>query len=190
MLTALAVSDSGAVALAAFSSARGSGEIYVLRREATPALAGSAGRVVHLAFVPNSHNALAADYDRGQILLLADGGLDGVQLLAGRGDGVGAPAAVEASTNGGVFVVNDGSPAVLVLSPVPGGLSGLVECGCAATALLRLRNPDSFQLTAGVGPLAVLNAEREAPSVFYIPAGEHANQQPVAGTPPARTRKR
>jgi hypothetical protein len=190
VLTALAVSDSGAVALAAFSSARNSGQIYVLRRDAAPLLAGPAGRVVHLAFAPNSHDALAADYDRSQILLLRDGGLDGMQLLAGPGEGVRAPAAVEASTRGEVFVVNDGSPTVLVLSLVQAGLSNVVECGCAASALQRLRNPDAFQLTTGGGPMAVLDADRDLPGVFYIPAGEHTNQQPVAGPLPARTRKR
>jgi len=190
VLTALAVSDDGAVSLAAFSSATGSGEIYALRRGAPASLAGSVSRVVHMSFVPDTRDGLAADYERGQVLLLRDGGREGVELLAGRSDGVRAPAAVEASTQGSVFVVNEGSQTLLMLPSAQPGAPGLIRCGCAATGLERLKDPDSFRLTAGAGVIAVLESVRGQPSVFHIPAGEDADQQPSSGHTLTRGRSR
>ena len=190
VLTALAVSDDGAVSLAAFSTANGSGEIYAMRPDAPASLVGSVSRVVHLAFVPNSRDGLAADYDRGQVLLLKDGGRQGVQQLAGRSDGVRAPTAVEASTQGSVIVVNEGSQTLVMLPSGGSSPPSGVPCGCAASALERLKNPDSFRLTAGTGAIAVLEADRDQPYVFYIPAGEEADQEPASGRTLGRGRSR
>lgn len=190
VLTALAVSDDGVVSLAAFSSANGSGEIYAMRRDAPASLVGSVSRVVHLAFVPNTRDGLAADYERGQVLLMRDGGLQGVQVLAGRSDGVRAPTAVEASTEGAVFVVNEGSEALVMLPPGQSAPPGLIPCGCAASGLERLKDPDSFRLTTGSGVIAVLEADLDQPWVFYIPAVEEADQERSSGLPLGRGRSR
>lgn len=187
VLTALAVSDDGAVALAAFSGDNGTGEIYALRR-GTPAMrAAAVSRVVHVSFVPNTRNGLAADYERGQVLILEDGGRQGAQPLAGRADGVSAPVAVEASTDGSVFVVNEES-AMLVLIPSESSPSSF-PCGCTATGLQRLKDPDSFRLTTGAGIQAVLQANGNQPGVFYVPAGEEAALDPAEGLAPTRTRR-
>jgi len=178
LLTALAVSDDGLVSLAAFSSANGSGEIYAMRRETPASLVGAVSRVVHLAFVPNTRDGLAADYERGQVLLLRDGGRQGVQLLAGRNDGVRAPTALEASMEGSVFVVSEGSGTLLMLPPGQAAPPGLIRCGCAASGLERLKDPDSFRLTSGGGVIAVLEVQRDQPRVFYIPAGEETDREP------------
>jgi hypothetical protein len=190
VLTALAVSDDGLVSFAAFSTANGSGEIYAMRRDAPPSLAGSAGRVVHVAFLPNTQDALAADYDRSQVLLFRDGGRQGIQLLAGRSDGVRAPTAVEASTEGSAFVVNEGSEILVRLSPGESLPPGQIRCGCAASGLERLKNPDSFRLTNGAGVIAVLDADHDQPAVFYIPAGEEADQPRANDQPLSRGRRR
>jgi hypothetical protein len=190
VLTALAVSDDGAVSLAAFSTANDSGEVYAMRRDAPASLVGSIGRVVHLAFMPNTHDGLAADYERGQVLLLRDAGRQGVQVIAGGSDGVRAPKAVEASTEGSVFVVNEGSETLVMVpsgQPVP---PSLIRCGCAASALERLKNPDSFRLTTGAGVIAVLEADRDRLDVFYIPAGGEADQEPSKDRPRSRGRRR
>jgi hypothetical protein len=187
LLTALAVSDDGAVALAAFSSENGSGEIYALRPGSAASQAAVVSRVVHLSFIPGTRNALAADYDRSQVLMLEDGGRQGAQLLAGRGDGVQSPIAVEASSAGSVVVVNEASGTLVVVSS---GQSTplLFACGCVPTGLQRLKNPDSFRLTSGGGVQAVLQAG-DAPDVFYIPAAEEPVSQPSDSQAPARTRR-
>jgi hypothetical protein len=190
VLTALAVADNGSVALAAFSSERGSGRIYALRRDAPASPVASVSRVMHLSFVPNTHDGLAADYDRSEILLLRDGGRQGVELLAGRGGGIGAPRAVEASTDGRVFVVNDGANAVLMLPAGRPAAPSVIACGCVAANLDRLKNPDSFRLTSGAGVIAVLAADTAQPAVFPIPAGEDADPQPSQGPNLSRGRSR
>ncbi|MEX2301857.1 MAG: hypothetical protein WD733_13020 [Bryobacterales bacterium] len=192
LLTALAVSDDGAVALAAFSNENGSGEIYRLQRDAashtgTASRAAAAGRVVHMSFVPQTRDALVADYDRGQVLMLNDGGRQGTRTIAGRSDGVRAPVAVEASTNGSVFIVNEGS-GTLVVAGSGTATPGLFSCGCVATGLERLKDPDSFRLTTGGGVQAVLQADQNQPGVFYVPAGEEA-AQPSGAQTPSRIRK-
>ena len=192
VLTALAVSDDGAVALAAFSNENGSGEIYRLQREVashagTASRAAAAGRVVHMAFVPQSRDALAADYASGQVLMLKDGGRQGTHTVAGRSDGVRAPVAVEASTGGSIFVVNEGSGTLVVIAS-EGASPSLFSCGCVATGLERLKDPDSFRLTTGGGVQAVLQAAQDRPGMFYVPAGEEAAQSSGAETP-SRTRK-
>jgi hypothetical protein len=190
VLTALAVSDDGSVGLAAFSSARGSGEIYALRRDTAASLVGAVSRVVHLSFVPESRDGLAADYERGQVLLLRDGGRQGVETVAGRNDGVVSPTAVEASAAGAVFVVNAGSETVVMVPAGQSAAAGLIRCGCAASGLERLKNPDSFRLTTGAGVIAVLEAQRKQPAVFYIPAGEEAEQELSSSRTPGRGRSR
>ncbi len=189
VLTALAVSDDGSVALAAFSNPNSPGAIYALRRGAAPALVGAAGRVVHLAFVPNAEDALAADYDRNEVLLLQDAGRQGIQTLAGRNDGVRAPTAVEATTQGAIFAVSEGSNAVIALSSAQATL-GLLPCSCAASALDRLKDPDSFRLTGGEGVIAVLQANANPAGVFYIPAGAEAEPRPAADRTLSRGRSR
>jgi hypothetical protein len=144
-------------------------------------------RVVHLSFVPKSHDGLAADYESGQVLLLRDGGRQGVQVLAGRNEGVRAPTVVEASLSGTVFAVNEGSETVVMMQP--GQAAGLISCGCAASGLDRLKNPDLFLLTAA-GVLAVLEADPDQPGVFYIPAAEQAEPQPSNAGTPGRGRNR
>jgi hypothetical protein len=176
VLTALAVSDDGLLSLAAFSTANDSGTIYALRRDAPASPVSSVSRVVHLAFVPKSQDGLAADYESGQILLLKDGGLQGVQLLAGRNDGLRAPTAVEASTAGTVFALSEASGILFMVRPGQSGASQ-IPCGCAASGLERLKNADSFRLTT-TGVIAVLEADRDQPDVYYIPAAEEADQQP------------
>jgi hypothetical protein len=194
VLTALAVSDDGAVALAAFSSENSGGEIYRLQRDAaasrkgTASRAASAGRVVHISFVPQTRDALAADYASGQVLMLKDGGRQGTQTIAGRADGVRAPVAVEASTGGSVFVVNKGSGTLVVIAS-EGASPSSFACGCVATGLDRLKDPNSFRLTTGAGVQAVLQADQNHPDVFYIPAGEEAAQQPSDSQAPSRIRK-
>jgi hypothetical protein len=189
VLTALAVSDDGAVALAAFSSANSPGEIYAMRRDAPASLVGQVSRVVHLAFVPNAPDALAADYERSQVLLLKDGGRQGMQVLAGSHDGLRSPTAVEASTQGSIFVVNEGSETLVMLSG-QAALPGLVRCGCPASGLERLNDPDSFRLTRGEGVIAVLEAHDGPANVFYVPAGVAADQEPSIDKPPSRGRSR
>lgn len=187
VLTALAVSDDGAVALAAFSGENGTGEIYSLRRGDAASRAAAVSRVVHLSFVPQTRNGLAADYERGQVLILEDGGRQGTRLLASRADGAPAPVAVEASTEGSVFVVNEASETLAVI-PLDGSPS-LFSCGCTATGLQRLKDPNSFRLTTGAGVQAVLQADRDQPNLFYVPAGEEPASQPSEGPAPTRTRR-
>lgn len=190
VLTALAVADDGSVALAAFSTARGSGEIYALRRDGPASPAGSVSRVMHLSFVPNTRDGLAADFERSEVLLLRDGGRQGTEVLAGHGGGIRAPRAVEASTDGSVFVVNDGANAVLMLPAGQPSAAKLIGCSCVASGLERLKNPDSFRLTSGAGVIAVLAADGAQPAVFPIPAAEETDPQPSHGPNLSRGRSR
>jgi hypothetical protein len=188
VLTALAVSDDGSVALAAFSLGDGAGEVYALRRDAQASQVAAVGRVVHLSFAPGTRNALAADYDRNQVLILRDGGRQGAELLAGRGEGVQAPVAVETSSAGTVVVVNEASAALVVIGsgqPSP----GLFSCGCIPTGLERMKDPDSFRLTTQGGVQAVLKASGGSPDLFYIPASEDLASQPTGSQAPARIRR-
>jgi hypothetical protein len=94
---------------------------------------------------------------------------------------------VEASTNGSVFVVNEGSGTlVFVDSETPA--ASLFSCGCVATGLERLKDPDSFRLTTGAGVQAVLQADPNHPGIFYVPAGEEV-AQPSGAQAPSRLRK-
>jgi hypothetical protein len=131
---------------------------------------------------------LAADYDRSQVLILEDGGRQGAQLLAGRGEGVQTPIAVEATRGGSVVVVNEGSGMLVVIGfgqPSPNSLS----CGCAPTGLERMKDPDSFRLTTAGGVQAVLRARDDRSDVFYVPAAEELVSQPSGSQAPARIRR-
>jgi hypothetical protein len=186
VLTALAVSDDGGVALAAVSAADGPGSIFVLTPGSAPRWLGAAGLVPALSFAPASRGALIADAGANQILWSDDVSIAGpVRAVARLTDGIVAPAAVEAIEQSRRFLVVNRDGEGVWMGDLDGGPPERLSCACRPAGLRRLQ-PGLFELSTASGPVAMLRADRERAQIFFAAAEERSATRPKAAAPRRR----
>lgn len=170
-LTALAVHDSGELALAVASE-----QLYALGPGAEPRRLGPVGAAAAMAFAENSRDALVADPDRGEVFLLR--GENERLILAGERDGVRDPVAVALVGRHG-FVANRGSNTVLLVD-LAGGPAVVVPCPCEVAGLERLRGEAVFRLTHSFGSASYLleAAGPAEPRLWFVPPDATAQVRP------------
>ncbi len=166
-LTALAVSDAGAL-LAAFSDGS-SGTVYFLEPNREPRLALSLRRASALAFLAGSTDALAADDLDNRLYLIRDpGDRADVTLAAAAGDGIDGPVAVLAAGNSRALTANSKS-GVITITDLAAGTSSAIECG-VPPGDLQLLNGSVYRLTApSSGPIWLLDGDSPGARVVFIP---------------------
>jgi len=181
ILTALAVNDRGDALLAAVSD-RDSGSLYALTVGGQPRLVAPVTRVTAVRFLHNSSDAVAADYDANEVLLIRNV-LTNPQpvVMASARDGVQRPVAVASSPdNQRIFAANSEPGAVAVISP-EGGAPELIACNCHATELSAVRGGSMFRLSsATTAPIMLLDASQPQARMLFIPPAEGTGEAPVA----------
>ena len=185
VITAFAISDDGEVGLVA-TSHRNGGSVHVLKDGQDPRAIVSVGRVLALAFVERSHDAVIADYDKNEVLLVqqADGSAQPVPL-ASENDGVVRPNAIVAMADGRRALVASSDSGRVAFVPLSGGPTEFVSCSCKPTTLARLNGNSMFQLTAASGqPLFVLDASRAEARILFVPP--HQPAEPSRSPAPRR----
>ncbi|MGE5568940.1 MAG: hypothetical protein ACM3S5_07890 [Rhodospirillales bacterium] len=164
-LTALAVSDSGAV-LAAFSNGS-AGAVYFLESGREPGLALSLSRASALAFLPASSDALATDDVDDRLYLIRDpGGRAEVTLAAAVGDGVEKPTAVLGLEGSRALAAAAGG---LVITDLAAGASSVIECGFAPIDLQALGGSVYGLAAPSPGPMWLLDGDAPGARVFFVP---------------------
>ena len=116
VLTALAVSDDGAVLAAA--AERSGGALYAFASDREPVRLGAVRRVLGMAFAPGADDAVAADYDAGEVLLIRGVTAAGqLSVIASADDGIERPsfAAIAADGAEGKPVQEPVQPGIPVL---------------------------------------------------------------------------
>ena len=187
VITALAVSDNSTV-LAAVAE-RSGGSLYSLVADREPVRLGPIRRALGLSFVPPSDDALVADFDANEILLVRNvTTLGQVSVIASADDGVLKPRAVAASADGtrAVALVPNGV-ATIRLS---GGAAELTTCACSPTALSPLAGGSAFRLTEAVGaPIHVVEVATET-RMLFVPAALDVEPTELTSSAPTRTASR
>lgn len=185
-VTALAVADNGLLALVAVESGSSVVDLYRLD-------SGGAVRIVGLeqlrglAFIPGSHDAVAADGGSRRILRLVDGGRGGLEPIFEPPDGLSDPRDIAAFADGTIAVA-DAGPGILLKRPR--SQAARVDCACRPEAFHRLSHPDSLRLTAdSARAAAVLRLTDRGPQVYHIPVGGSPGGS-SAGRVPLPTRSR
>ena len=170
VITAFAVSDDGEVGLVA-TSRRNGGSVYALKAGEDPRPIISVGRVLALAFVERSRDAVIADYDKNEVFLVqqVDGSAQPIPL-ASETDGVVRPNAIIVTADGRRALAASSDSRRVALVPLNGGPTEFVSCRCKPTMLARLNGNSMFQLTTASGqPLFVLDASRAEARILFVP---------------------
>jgi hypothetical protein len=166
-LTALAVSDAGAL-LAAFSGGS-SGTVYFLEQGNEPRLALSLNRASALAFFAESRDALAADDVDNRLYVIRDtGGRAEVALAATATDGIDGPVGVLALESSRALTANSKS-GVITITDLAAGASSAIACGAPPGDLQPLSG-SVYRLTApSPGPIWLLDGNSPDARVVFIP---------------------
>lgn len=162
-LAALAVSDDGQAVLAGTS-----GGVALM---GNGAVIWGAGTPSALRFVPATRDAVLADSQGNQIVLLANvTGTVGVQVLATGAQGVSAPADLRISPDKRVFVANSGTGNVLILG-LDGTVAAALDCGCTPGGIAALGAGSVYLLSDSGNPASWLFDIRDAtPALRFLPA--------------------
>jgi len=172
-LTALAVSDSGAV-LAAFSNGS-AGTVYFLESGREPGLALSLSRASALAFLPASSDALATDDVDDRLYLIRDpGGRVEVTLAAAAGDGLKNPTAVLGLERSRALTAAGGG---IVITDLAAGASSAIECGFAPLDLQPLGGSVYRLAAPSPGAMWFLDGDAPGARVFFVPPDSFAPAQ-------------
>jgi hypothetical protein len=165
-LSALAVSDSGAV-LAACALGGDAAAIYSAARRRPAALALSARRISAIAYLGSTNEALAADASANLIYRLRD---SGATVIAGSAEGVSTPVALAATQDGRRAVVANSGTAPLLLLDLDGGAPRTLSCSCRTAVVEPLAGNAVFQLSApGSRRLWLLDLGTSEPRFFFVP---------------------
>jgi hypothetical protein len=180
ILTALAVNDRGDAILAAVSSGD-AGSLYALVVGEQPRLVAPVTRVTAVRFLHNSSDAVAADYDANEVLLIRNVLTNPEPIvIASARDGVQRPVAVASSPdNKRIFAANSEPGAVAVISP-EGGAPEMIACNCRATELSAVRGGAMFRLSSATNaPIMLLDASQPEARMLFIPPADGGSETPV-----------
>lgn len=165
-MTALAVSDTGAV-LAASAFGPDVAVVYsaTRRRPATHVL--SARRISAIAYLGATNAALAADAAANLVYRLNGAS---ATVIGGSAEGVSAPVALAATEDGRRAVVANSGKAPLLLLDLEGGPSRSLSCSCRTAVVEPLAGNAVFQLTApGARTTWLLDLSTSEPRFFFVP---------------------
>ncbi len=165
-LTALAVSDAGAAALAA-----GSGQVVLLAPGLGVRYLYTAAGLPSMAFLMNSQDAVIADGVLNRVMLVRDPKGEAQISLAGDvAQRVSRPIAIGVSPdNRRIFVANAQPAGVTVLS-LADEAPVLIPCACMPTGLERLADTSTFRLSdPGAGSIWLVDGARSLPRLVFVP---------------------
>jgi hypothetical protein len=169
-LDALAVSDDGGAVLLGVSG-QDSGALYVATERGEVWNISVLGRASAVSFVRNTRNALMADRQANEILMILDvTGTAEKITVAGESQGIREPVAVQISDdNRRVFIANSGLAAVLVLDMDTATVKHLT-CNGIPSGFYRMGTTAVFRLMdVSEKPLLLLQDRDEAPRIVFVP---------------------
>lgn len=169
-LTSLAVSEDGGILLFGFSG-NATGVVYSSSAASPFRQAAVADHATALTFIGAGNNALLADRDRSQIVLLEN--ITGNVLalpLAGEAEGVIRPTAIQTLPNSPLAVITSRESSHLCILNLEDRTLQQCPLSITASALQPLRGSQMLQLTnfAG-GPLWMLDHSSPEPRLLLIP---------------------
>ncbi|SRR5579884_417386 len=170
VLTAMAISDPDGLVLAAASESR-SGSVFAVSPGKPPRFVAQVGRASALSFVDGSQDALIADYDRSELLLVRDvPGAAQTLTLAGPADGIAKPIGIaSAGGEGRVLAVSESQITMLDSN---GGPSTALPCACSLSGIHRMNGKAVFRLDSAAGSPLLLDAGASSPRILFVPSAD------------------
>ncbi len=173
-----AASDTGTVALAVGSGQSGAAVVAFVGQAAgtqvaTPQAFGG------IQFVPKSDELVVADAGSGALTAISHVNTTPASTILSAADGIASPLALDISPNGRWVVVANHAGDVLRADLTGAAPTTKLHCSCAPTQVLALNGSTAGTtlrlVTAGGGPLWIVDAGRTAPQILFIPAITAAN---------------
>ncbi len=170
-----AASDTGTAAVATGS---GPGNISVVAfvAQGAGAQVATAQAFGGLQFVPNSDELVVADGASGIVTAISHVNTAPSSAVLAAPGGIAAPVALDITPNGRWVVAANHSGDVLLLDLTGVNAATSVHCSCAPSQVLALNGSTSSTgttvrlVTAGGGPLWIVDASATSPRVQFVPA--------------------
>jgi hypothetical protein len=168
--TALAISDDGAIVLAATAESETSA-LYSYALDGSSKRLLTAGQITSIAFLNLSHDAVFADAAQRNVILLRDA------TDASIVSNVDQPTAIAASLDNRTILVTSAASHSITTVSLADGASVSTPCGCTPVTLARLQGGAVFRVTdVGDGPAWLFDSSGPEPRVFFIPQAGVSNE--------------
>ena len=167
-----AISDSGAILIAAPGSGGTTSLQVISSTGAVQALPYSPQKIGGMAFLPNADSAIIADAAANMVYLgkqLSSG--PSFTAIAASAQGVANPRAVASSADGHfAFIANGSGNDLLRIDLTSATTPSAIACNCSPTELIPLAGNAGFQITdASVGLIFALSGDQQTPHTVFIP---------------------
>ena len=186
------VNDAGDVLLVGISEESG-GSLHLAGPSRNLRSVMNAGRVASIAFLPDSNDAVVADHDRDEVVLIRNVlAAAGTTVLGSARDGIVQPAAVASSRDGLTVYATSSRRGEIARMATVGGLPSSIDCDCRPVGLSPLLGNAVFALTdASAAPLFVYDSDRTTngqpdPLVVFVPPAKSVTQVEPSVSEPRR----
>jgi hypothetical protein len=195
LITSMAVNDAGDSLLVGVSEQSG-GALHLAGPSRNLRKITAAGRVASIAFLPESNDAVIADHDRNQVVLIRDiVKSPETSVLGGEQDGIVQPASVAASRDGLSIYVTSSQRRRVTELPTALGRPSFVDCDCRPGLLTPLAGNAVFGLSAASdSPFFIYDGDQETdagldPRIVLVPSANPAARSQPATPQPLRRRR-
>ena len=196
LITAMAVNDAGDSLLVGISEQSG-GSLHLAGLTRNLRKLTSAGRVASISFLPESDDAVVADHDGNQVILIRDVVKSPEATVLGREqDGIVQPASVAPSRDGlSIYVTSSQRRRVTKLPIAEGGRPSFIDCDCRPGRLTALAGNAVFGLSAASdSPFFIYDGDQETdggldPRIVLAPSANSAARSHTATPQPLRKRR-
>jgi hypothetical protein len=182
-----AASDTGTVALAAGSSQSGA-SVVAFVGQAVGAQVATLQGFGGMQFVPNSDELVVADAASGALTAISHVNTTPSTATLSPAGGIAAPVALDVTSNARWAVAANHAGDVLRIDLTGAAAATRLHCSCAPSQVLALNGSAASTtvrlVTAGGGPLWILDAGAATPRMLFIPAPS----APTTTTPSAATK--
>jgi hypothetical protein len=178
-----AASDTGTVALA-IGSGQNSAAVVAFIGQAAGTQVATPQAFGGMQFVPNSDELVVADAGSGALTAISHVNTAPASATLSAPGGIASPLALDISPNGRWVVVANHAGDVLRADLSGAAPAAKLHCSCAPTQVLALNGSTAGTtlrlVTAGGGPLWIVDAGRTAPQILFVPAIAAANVSAIA----------
>jgi len=164
-----AASDTGTVALVAGSGSGGVSVVAFVGQSAGAQVA-TVQAFGGVQFVPGSDELVLADGESGAITAISHVNTTPSPAVVSPAGGITAPVGLDITSNSRWLVAANAKGDVLRIDLTGASGTTKVHCSCAPVQVVALSGNTLHLVTAGAGPLWIVDAGSSAPRVLFVPA--------------------
>jgi hypothetical protein len=164
-----AASDTGTVALAS-GSASGGVSVVAFVGQGAGTQVGTLQSFGGVQFAPGSDELVVADGGSGAVTAISHVNTNPSSAVVSAAGGIAAPVGLDITSNGRWVVAASAKGDVLRIDLSGASTPALAHCSCAPSQVAALSGNTMHLVTAGAGPLWIVDAGSSAPRVLFVPA--------------------